>query len=113
MRKRQILSEKYDIAPDRLWTTLKEVLDAADGLTLVSADDAEHKARFRSGVTWTSWGQNMEAVVDVEQSTSSRLMISSQVHSTFCSTRWGEKIHESKILGPITRSIKPALGESH
>ena len=36
--KKRIFLQSYQIAPERLWTALKEVLDAVDGLTLVSAE---------------------------------------------------------------------------
>jgi hypothetical protein len=111
MMKKRIFLQNYQIAPERLWIALKEVLDAVDGLTLVSADDAERKARFRSGVTSTSWGQNMDAVVEAEQSTSSRLMISSQVHTTFLSSRWGESVHEKTIIRRVRKAIEVALAE--
>jgi hypothetical protein len=112
MRDQQVLLRNYQVAPETLWTVLKRALTTLDGVTLEQADNVQKIASFKTGVTWTSWGQNMIASVEPLGSEEVRLHIMGQVRNTFLSSNWGEEVHESGFVRGLTNLLERTLAES-
>lgn len=110
MRDNEVLTRDYDLPPKTLWETMKHALTRVDGVTLEEADDAEHQASFKTGVTWTSWGQNMIARVEPLGEARSRVTITGQMRHTFLSSNVGEELHEKGFIRNLTRAIEQAVG---
>jgi hypothetical protein len=106
---RQVLVKQYAVNPDRLWAAIKQVLVTIDGVTLDQADDAQHTAAFKTGVTWTSWGQNMIAQLQPIGSDQVQLQINGQIRHTFLASDWGEKIHQKGFARNLTAAIEAAI----
>jgi hypothetical protein len=105
MRQRQVLVKQYTVAPDQLWAAIKQVLVTIDGVTLDQADDAQHTAAFKTGVTWTSWGQNMMARLQPIGADQVQL----QIRHTFLASDWGEKIHQKGFARNLTAAIEDVI----
>jgi hypothetical protein len=109
MRQRQVLVKQYAVAPDRLWAAIKQVLITVDGVTLDQADDAQKTAAFKTGVTWTSWGQNMIARLQPISSDQVQLHINGQIRHTFLASDWGEKLHQKGVARNLTAAIDDVM----
>ncbi len=105
MPQRQVLVKRYAVAPDRLWAAIKQALITVDGVTLEQADDAQKTAAFKTGVTWTSWGQNMIAQIQPIGADQVQLQINGQIRHTFLASDWGEKIHQKGFVRNLTTAI--------
>lgn len=108
----EVLTREYNLAPETLWEAMKRALTKVDGVTLEEADDIEHKASFKTGVTWTSWGQNMIATVEPLAEQKSRVAITGQIRHTFLSTNSGEELHEKGFVRNLTEALDHAAGEA-
>jgi hypothetical protein len=109
MRQRQVLVKQYAVAPDRLWAAIKQVLITVDGITLEQADDAQKTAIFKTGVTWTSWGQNMIARLQPINAEQVQLQINGQIRHTFLASDWGEKLHQKEFVRHLTAALDDVM----
>ncbi len=109
MPQRPVLVKQYDVAPDRLWAAIKQVLITVDGVTLDQTNEAHHTAVFRTGVTWTSWGQNMIAQIQPIGADQAQLQINGQIRHTFLASDWGEKLHQKGVARSLTTAIEDAI----
>ncbi len=111
MRNQQVLIEDYRVSPDKLWEAVKTILTRVDGVTFEQADDAQKKASFKTGVTSTSWGQNMVAIIEPLGSEEARLHITGQLRHTFLSSNWGESVHAKTFVRTFTQALKQDLAQ--
>jgi hypothetical protein len=112
MRDQQVLLRNYQVSPEILWSALKQALTTLDGVTLKQAEDTRKTASFKTGVTWTSWGQNMIANIEPLEQEGTRLHITGQIRHTFLSSNWGEDLHESGFVRRLNDFLDCALVES-
>jgi hypothetical protein len=105
VRDQQVLMQDYQVPSDVLWTAVKRALTTVDGITLEQADDVQKTALFKTGVTWTSWGQNMIASVEPLGADAVRLHITGQIRNTFLSSNWGEELHEKGFVRGLTDAL--------
>ena len=110
MDEREWFSKSYAATdPEALWPAVKRALATMD---LKNPDDAQKTAQFSSGVTATSWGENMLASVVPGESGGARLVVSGRpkvstaVLGTF---KWGEDIHARKIEKELLEAVDAAL----
>ena len=59
MAHRLVYDRVRPVSGDVLWERLESVLTAMDGVTLIRMETDRKRAILQTGVTWTSWGQNM------------------------------------------------------
>jgi hypothetical protein len=78
-------------------------------VTLEQADDAQKTATFKTGVTWTSWGQNMIARLQPLSADQVQLQINGQIRHTFLASDWGEKLHQKGFAKNLTAAIEDAI----
>jgi len=90
---------------DAVWNALKRALATMD---LRDADDANQTARFTTGVSLTSWGENMIARVD-EAATGARVTVRGRAKGSFLTTKWGEDVHATGVEKDLRASIDDAL----
>jgi hypothetical protein len=105
MGQRQVLVKQYAVTPDRLWAALKQALITIDGITLERADDDQKTASFRTGMTATSWGQNMIAQLQAIGADQTQLQINGQIRHTFLSSNWGENLHQKGFSRNLTTAL--------
>jgi hypothetical protein len=105
MGQRKVLVKQYAVAPDRLWAAIKQALITIDGVTLEQADDAQKTASFTTGVTLTSWGQNMIARIQPIGSDQTQLQINGQIRHTFLSSNLGESLHQKGFVRNLTTAL--------
>jgi len=90
---------------DAVWNALKRALATMD---LRDADDANQTARFTTGVSLTSWGENMIARVD-EAATGARVTVRGRAKGSSLTTKWGEDVHATGVEKDLRASIDDAL----
>jgi len=91
--------------PDAVWAALKRALATMD---LRDADDGQRTARFSTGVSLTSWGENMIARVD-QAGSGSRVTVRGRAKGSFLTTKWGEDVHAMGVEKDLRTSIDDAL----
>lgn len=109
MRQKQVLIKHYSVTPDRLWEAIKQVLITVDGITLDRADDDQKTAFFKTGVTLTSWGQNMIAQIQPISPNQVQLQINGQIRHTFLASNWGEKLHQKGFTRNFAAALDAAI----
>jgi hypothetical protein len=104
---RELFTETYDTYPDTVWQAVKQALATMD---LREADDDSRTARFTSGMSLTSWGENLIANVAPDGSRTV-LTVSGRPKGSFLTTKWGEDQHargvEKDLLGAVARQLAP------
>ena len=91
--------------PDAVWKALKRALATMD---LSEANDGDRTARFSTGVSLTSWGENMLARVDPADS-GARVTVRGRAKGSFLTTKWGEELHAREVEKDLRTSIDDAL----
>lgn len=113
MRNQQVLLHSYPVPAETLWAVLKRALTLLDGVTLKQTDDEQKVASFQTGMTSTSWGQNMIASLEPIGGGEVRLLIIGQIRHTFLSSNWGESLHNSGFARRLKNFLELALVEIH
>ena len=90
---------------EAVWSALKRALATMD---LAEANDADRTARFSTGVSLTSWGENMLARVDPAGS-GARVTVRGRAKGSFLTTKWGEELHAREVEKDLRTSIDDAL----
>lgn len=112
MRDQQVLLHSYQVPTETLWAALKHTLTILDGTTFVQADDAQKIVSFKTGMTATSWGQNMLASLEAIGPEEVKLLITGQIRHTFLSSNWGEDVHKSGFSRRLNHLLELTLAKS-
>src|SRR5262245_41995269 len=107
----EVLSRIYNIPADTLWAAVKRALPTVTGVILKSADDGQRRAEFTTSMSWTSWGEEMIAVVDAPTSDIARLVVTGHARSAFLTTQWGEHMHQNQFGRDLIDAIERCCGE--
>ncbi len=91
--------------PDAVWNATKRALATMD---MQDADDSRRTARFSTGVSLTSWGENMLASVD-GAGDGARVTVRGRAKGSFLTTKWGEDLHATGVEKDLRSSIDDAL----
>lgn len=105
MAQRLVLNRVYPVSREALWELLEMVLTEVAGVTLIRTEADRKRATLQTGVTWTSWGQNMVATVEAMTPATARLTITGQVRHTFLSSGWGEALHAKGVARRLDRAL--------
>lgn len=92
--------------PQVVWDALKRALATMD---LEDPDEGTQTARFRTGVSLTSWGENMLATVDPASDGGARVTVRGRPKGSFLTTTWGEDLHAKGVEKDLRASIDDAL----
>ncbi|MBA2465443.1 MAG: HPF/RaiA family ribosome-associated protein [Nocardioidaceae bacterium] len=95
-----------DRDPQTVWDALKRALSTME---LEAPDEGTRTARFRTGVSLTSWGENMLASVDLASDGGARVTVRGRAKGSFLTTKWGEDIHAKGVEKDLRASIDDAL----
>jgi hypothetical protein len=106
----QVFALHYEADPDRVWTALQQAVDDMDGAKLDTVDEAARALEFETGVTLTSWGEYLQAVVQQGTQAGTQVQVRGKPKGTFLTTKWGEEIHGSTIERRLDRGIRAHLG---
>lgn len=91
---------------EEVWAALTRALATFD---LKEADDATRTARFATGVSLTSWGENMLAAVADASGGGARLTVRGRPKGSFLTTGWGEDVHAGKVEKDLRTAVDDAL----
>jgi hypothetical protein len=105
----EILTRTYKVAPELLWKAVKQALSTGIGATLKEVEEEQRRATFTTGISWTSWGENMVATVEPGQPTGSLLKVTGQPHTSILTTRWGEEVHQHQFTQNLVQAVERAL----
>ena len=92
----QAFSFEVAAPPDVAFAALRRAVDTMDGASFGAADDGARSLEFTTGVTLTSWGEQMRATV-TESPGGSQVQVDGKPKGTFLTTRWGEDVHARTI----------------
>ncbi len=95
----------YDADPDTVWQGLQKAVDAIDGAKLETVHADDKKLGFSTGITSTSWGQELDARVEARSQGGTQIHVRGTPKGTFLATTWGEKLHTFTVK----RRMKKAL----
>lgn len=107
----EILVRSYEMSPELLWKAVKEALSTGIDVTLKKVEEEERRAIFTTEVSWTSWGENMVATVEPDQSTGSLLKVKGHPHTSILTTKWGEELHQHQFTRNLVQAIEQALSQ--
>lgn len=110
MDEREFFARRYEgIDPDALWAAVKRALATMD---LKEADDDQKTAHFSTGVSLTSWGQSMLAMISGNSAEGSTLVVRGRPKGSLLTTKAGEDLHahavERRILGAVDTELSNA-----
>ena len=91
---------------DEVWPALTRALATFD---LRDADDATRTARFSTGVSLTSWGENMIATVTDAAGGGARVTVRGRPKGSFLTTGWGEDVHARGVEKDLRAAVDDAL----
>jgi len=106
----EILTRPFEATPESLWKAVKQALENSEGVVVKKVEEEGRRAIFTTGVSWTSWGENMVATVEAGQPTGSLLKLTGQPHTAFLTTKWGEELHQHQFTKNLIKGIEEALG---
>ena len=107
MDERELFARTYEgVAPEDLWTAVKRALATMD---LKQADDGRREARFSTGISRMSWGQNMLASVTAGAAGESTLTVRGRPKVSLFSTKGGEEAHARAVGNQIAKGVDAAL----
>lgn len=92
--------------PQAVWDALKRALSTME---LEAPDEGARTARFSTGVSLTSWGENMLASVESASDGGARVTVRGRAKGSFLTTKWGEDIHAKGVEKDLRASIDDAL----
>lgn len=92
--------------PEQVWGALRRALGTV-GLT--SPDDETMTAWFSSGVSLTSWGENMVAAVASSGESGARVVVRGRPKASLFTARWGEDIHAQGVERDLRVAVDNAL----
>lgn len=101
----EVLERQFGVSPDELWQRLSKALTLVPGATLTVIDEQKREARFVTGVSSWSWGENMIATVARGNDGGALLHITGQVRHTFLSSSFGEALHRRGFTKNLLRQI--------
>ena len=112
MIKSEVMTRRFSVSPDVLWHDLIQTLTTVPGVTLGATDEARLEARFTTGVSATSWGENMIAKVESTDDGGSSVRITGQVRHTFLTTGWGERVHRRQFTRTLVSHLERGVAST-
>jgi hypothetical protein len=73
-------------------------------------DETTHHLSFSTGVTVSSWGQELDATLTPAAPAGSRVAVRAKPKGTFLTTTWGERIHARTVEKRLRAELTSALG---
>ena len=99
-----------DHEPEEVWQAVRSALITMD---LRDPDDASRTARFSSGVSSTSWGEHMIAVVTPGSAGGAHVTVWGRPKHSFLTTKVGEDVHARQVKKDLRESIGDALSQTY
>jgi len=95
--------------PDQAYDALKAAIQAMDGGHMGAIDDSGRTLDFSTGVSLTSWGEELQATVLEGQSGGSRVEVRGKPKGTFLTTKWGEDVHAKTVEKRLRSELDTAM----
>ena len=105
----QVFALQFEAPTEQVWSALKRAIDDMDGAKFGSANDDERQLEFSTGVTTTSWGEEMQATVAPVGESASEVRVSGKPKGTFLTTKTGEHMHANTIERRLRRAMEQQL----
>jgi hypothetical protein len=106
----QVFTLDLGVPPDQAWPALLAAVDNMDGAKLGERDETTHHLSFSTGVTVSSWGQELDATLTPAAPAGSRVAVRAKPKGTFLTTTWGERIHARTVEKRLRAELTSALG---
>lgn len=103
----QVFDFETDADPDRAFAALRTAVENMDGGHLGDTDESARELTFSTGVTMTSWGEELQAAV-TSSATGARIEVRGEPKGTLLSTKWGEDIHAQTIEKRLRKAYDEA-----
>lgn len=105
----QAFALEFNTDADRLWSALKRAIDDMDGAKLGTVDEDSRELEFSTGVTLTSWGEELKAAVAPNPGGGAEIQVGGKPKGTFLTTKWGEEVHARTIEGRLKNGVEAQL----
>jgi len=105
----QVFSLRFSADTNQVWPALKRAVDDMDGAKRGSADDTGRQLTFTTGVTLTSWGEEMQATVVPVGDDASEVQVHGTPTGTFLTTKVGEEMHANTVEKRLRRALEDQL----
>lgn len=96
-------------APEQAFVAVQAAIRAMDGGHVGTVDEGTRTVDFSTGVTLTSWGEELQAAVLDGEAGSSRVEVRGKPKGTFLTTKWGEDVHAATIEKRLRSELDAAL----
>lgn len=104
----QAFSFEVAAPPETAFAALRRAVEGMDGASFGTSDDVARSLEFSTGVTLTSWGEQMRATV-AESSGGSTVQVDGKPTGTFLTTKWGEDVHGRTVEKRLRSGMDEAL----
>jgi hypothetical protein len=105
-----LFTKRFDAEPRALWDALKQTLREGEVGRAGALDEGRMQAEFTTGMSLTSWGQKLIAVVEPSERGGTLLRVQGEPRSGFLSTRWGEEAHAAQVERGLLSGVERTLG---
>lgn len=107
MEEKELFTKRFDaVDPEALWAALKRSLATMD---LKDADDRAMVARFATGLSTWSWGQNNIAYVTAPDTGGSLLTVRGRPKASLLTSGFGERRHASGLEKQLLADVEALL----
>jgi hypothetical protein len=93
---------------DSVWPALVSAIDDADCVQLGAVDDTVRRVAFSTGMTLTSWGQDVTATVNAAPDGGVDIELRGDPTYLSGTTRFGERTHLATVARRLRRAISSA-----
>ena len=109
----QVFTLQFPTGPDRVWTALKLAVDDMDGAKSGTVHEGERRLEFSTGVTLTSWGEEMEASVGSAGTGAAEVQVRGKPKGTLLTTKAGEVVHANTVERRLRRGVEEHLASAN
>jgi hemerythrin-like domain-containing protein len=109
MSQNRLFGRTYDVSSEMLLDFLQQAMTGMPSITSHTLADSGDRINFTTSFTWTSWGENMVAVVETDGPDRSVLTVTGEPRVGLLSNRWGEEMHAATIEGQLFSALEPSI----
>lgn len=109
MTQNRLFGRTYDVSSEMLLDFLQQAMTGLPSITSFQLAEGGDRIDFTTSFTWTSWGENMVAVVEADGPDRSVLTITGEPRVGILSNRWGEEMHAATIESQLYGALEPSI----
>jgi hemerythrin-like domain-containing protein len=109
MSQNRLFGRVYDVSSEMLLDFLQQAMTGMPAITSHELAETGDRINFTTSFTWTSWGENMVAMVESDGPDRSVLTVTGEPRVGLLSNRWGEEAHAATIEGQLFSALAPSI----